>query len=556
MEKLKACIEVFDENKDKTIDSIKTTNIELQKAYEHAAKSHNHEEPLDGVHTPAWKLLYEAAKVYSEKSAYPEEKFPYLAAEAKCVLCMSNLDEESRARIARFHSYMTDKTKELADDAERKLNLALQLVKNTQTPDTEAFEPLCNELTECIKNDGGISEAFREIANRKKLLQTENLKEIVNTYPRNKILAEDISKNLNALLQEKLKELTDSIDIEKYEKNKAHKELLELKKSIHLAKPNITQYISDCKNDSKANNAINSLKSSKTKFSNKAKNIVTQTVTPEFTAIFKEELELLGTDIKIEISAVVRDIDTSHAFSIGSKKPGKVLSEGELKVISIAAFLTEVRTYKNTQPIIFDDPVSSLDHIYREKIASRLAQEAKNRQVIIFTHDISLIAEIENKTTEMALRGSPTPSAVFTIKRNGTDSGFVSEKAPWRGMGTGQRAQKLEEDIRSITQLFATDVGSYNEKCAHVYCLLREAWESLIEQDLLCQVVVRGRNSIQTLRLNELIIDPNDANTIEINMSKSSNWMTGHDKSKALDENRPAPDEVIKDINELRVFSN
>jgi predicted site-specific integrase-resolvase len=38
-------------------------------------------------------------------------------------------------------------------------------------------------------------------------------------------------------------------------------------------------------------------------------------------------------------------------------------------------------------------------------------------------------------------------------------------------------------------------------------------------------------------------------------MSKASAWMTGHDKSKALDHNRPAPEELLTDINALRVFS-
>jgi hypothetical protein len=39
--------------------------------------------------------------------------------------------------------------------------------------------------------------------------------------------------------------------------------------------------------------------------------------------------------------------------------------------------------------IVFDDPVSSLDHMRREQIARRLAREAKVRQVNVFTHDLA-----------------------------------------------------------------------------------------------------------------------------------------------------------------------
>jgi hypothetical protein len=38
-------------------------------------------------------------------------------------------------------------------------------------------------------------------------------------------------------------------------------------------------------------------------------------------------------------------------------------------------------------------------------------------------------------------------------------------------------------------------------------------------------------------------------------MSKASMWMTGHDRSKALHDGRPAPDELLADIEVLRTFS-
>ncbi|WP_146047721.1 MULTISPECIES: hypothetical protein [Pseudomonas syringae group] len=85
--------------------------------------------------------------------------------------------------------------------------------------------------------------------------------------------------------------------------------------------------------------------------------------------------------------------------------------------------------------------------------------------------------------------------------------------------------------------------------------MLREAWEALIEQDLFCQIVTRGRNSVQTLRLNQLSIEPTDASIITQQMTKTSNWMFGHDKSRALTENRPAPTDVLEDIAKLRAFS-
>ena len=38
--------------------------------------------------------------------------------------------------------------------------------------------------------------------------------------------------------------------------------------------------------------------------------------------------------------------------------------------------------------IVFDDPVLSLDHRWRKRVAKRLVEETKNRQVIVLTHDL------------------------------------------------------------------------------------------------------------------------------------------------------------------------
>src|SRR5690606_9643740 len=51
-----------------------------------------------------------------------------------------------------------------------------------------------------------------------------------------------------------------------------------------------------------------------------------------------------------------------------------VVSEGEARTLSIAAFFAELSTAANPSTIIFDDPVSSLDHLWRERVATRLCE--------------------------------------------------------------------------------------------------------------------------------------------------------------------------------------
>ena len=74
-----------------------------------------------------------------------------------------------------------------------------------------------------------------------------------------------------------------------------------------------------------------------------------------------------------------------------------VLSEGEQRAIALGSFLAELSLAGHTAAIVFDDPVSSLDHHRRQNVAKRLVQEAKARQVIVFTHDTSFLGQLRDE---------------------------------------------------------------------------------------------------------------------------------------------------------------
>ncbi|MEW5995511.1 MAG: AAA family ATPase [Candidatus Zixiibacteriota bacterium] len=78
----------------------------------------------------------------------------------------------------------------------------------------------------------------------------------------------------------------------------------------------------------------------------------------------------------------------SHARDFGRGHHTPVLSEGERRALSLAAFLAEQSIGGGSGCLVFDDPVSSLDHWWAKVIADRLVEEARSRQVIVFTHDL------------------------------------------------------------------------------------------------------------------------------------------------------------------------
>ena len=77
----------------------------------------------------------------------------------------------------------------------------------------------------------------------------------------------------------------------------------------------------------------------------------------------------------------------------------EVLSEGEQKVIALSDFLAEAAVRAGSAPILFDDPVTSLDYKRLEYIVDRLYELSAEHQIIVFTHNIwfatTLLARFE-----------------------------------------------------------------------------------------------------------------------------------------------------------------
>jgi wobble nucleotide-excising tRNase len=73
-----------------------------------------------------------------------------------------------------------------------------------------------------------------------------------------------------------------------------------------------------------------------------------------------------------------------------------VLSEGEQTCVALAAFLTELATASHKSALVFDDPVTSLDHRWRRKVAERLIAEASDRQIVVFTHDLIFLNDLHD----------------------------------------------------------------------------------------------------------------------------------------------------------------
>ena len=231
-----------------------------------------------------------------------------------------------------------------------------------------------------------------------------------------------------------------------------------------------------------------------------------------------------------------------------SRSPGEILSEGEQRAIAIGSFLAEVGLSGGKGGIVFDDPVSSLDHLRRNRVASRLAVEAAKRQVIVFTHDIyflCLLAE-EAKSAGVAI-------TTQSLVRRAEGYGIADSELPFEGKNTSARLGALRNQHQMIAKLHKNgEEQEHKRQTIEAYVRLRMTWERAVEEVLFRQVVLRFRKGVETQRLAEVLVEDGDYAQVSAGMAKCSNYP--HDKAMEGGVAVPDPDELLADIETLETW--
>ena len=129
----------------------------------------------------------------------------------------------------------------------------------------------------------------------------------------------------------------------------------------------------------------------------------------------------------------------------------------------------------NSVPVIFDDPVSSLDHLRVGEVARRIADLASDHQVVVFTHDIffatCLLALFEN-----------SDRCIYYLVTDDDGKETVAH-------ATGQRWDTISELNKRVgSSIEKARKATGEERNAHIrdgYGWLRSLCEVFVERDVL-----------------------------------------------------------------------
>jgi hypothetical protein len=174
-------------------------------------------------------------------------------------------------------------------------------------------------------------------------------------------------------------------------------------------------------------------------------------------------------------------------------------------------------------------------------------KEAKNRQVIVFTHDIVFFFMLREAAAQFQ-----TPFEGRNLYFGAEGFGTVDPSEPWKAKSLVQRLETLEKvDIRKLEELHIKGGVDY-EAHARSFCdKLRESWERLIEEVIFNGTVTRFNPAVKTMSLNYVDVSDEVANSIFWGMTKISNW-TAHDQATAKNSIIPRPDDLKTYIADIR----
>jgi hypothetical protein len=352
-------------------------------------------------------------------------------------------------------------------------------------------------------------------------------------------------------LQERATALSADISSEK------HKHLIaeaqEFRARVLLAKNEqlVLDEIDRKKRDAAYEQAIGETKT--TAITKKSGEVTRAVVTKKLKESFQNELSsLCFRQVEVELKENGGSEGVLYHKLILTRAPGvdlhKVVSEGEQRCLSIAAFFAELSTADDASGIVFDDPVCSLDYRWREGVARRLVEEAKQRQVIVFTHDVVFLLFLKQVAEEHQVEQLDQHVRQLT-----TGAGVTVEELPWVAKSIKGKIGYLKQELQSAEKLHRSgEQDRYEQNAKNLYGFLREAWERAIEEVLLCKIVERYRPGVQTLPIAKIAdVTDEDCRQVEMAMTKCSRWLRGHDQAAAARAPIPDPKELRADIETL-----
>lgn len=484
------------------LNELVRTHSDAKNASELASKELFEASPLPEVGSETWRALWEAARAFSDGVAYPSKQFPEAKADQDlCVLCQQPLGKEAAQRFATFEEFVKSSTraKERSTFAAldgRKKEIAATLVS---ADSLAAAQSLLNEELSLPDVSTRLSDwVIAANAKLTALLEQREVPSVDTRHPK------DALGSLSQEFNDRITQADSVLDPEGRAKLENEKQELEDRALLANIKDDIEAQIERLKEIAALKTKVKT--TARTSVTNKNKELSELLVTGALRNRFAREITKLDLNtIPMELNKT-RDRKAQSYFRVEfvgypGQPLGEILSEGEHRCVALAAFLAELVTSKDYSSIVFDDPMSSLDHVYRARVAKRLAEEAQHRQVVIFTHDLGFFFEVIREAESIDV-----PIHFQHVKKRGKTPGYITGDLPLKAKTAPSLVAALRTELKDLKgQLDNVSETRREILVKGVIEKLREAWDQVIA-DFIAPVLGRFDNQIKGNSLYKLLV--------------------------------------------------
>lgn len=509
--------------------------------------------PLDGVGKKSWRLMWDQARQYSEELAYPKRSFPAVDEnEDKCVLCQQPLDEAARTRLSDFEAYVKGGLETSAKAAEKLRDTLIKALPVLPSAEKWRLDVGLVKI-EATDADGLLG----SIQARRAAAETAAVEADLPSI--NWAQLDDGIATLAASLGKEGALLT---ELQKDGKKAEHEKTLKELRAREWTAQQKAALEAEIQRRGVVRNVEDAIRLAGTHALTRKKNdLADEELAKGYQERFLAEISALGGKRLLVSPEPLQEGKGRISFTLTLRDTKQnaaahaVLSEGESRIVALAAFLADITGSGQPTPFVFDDPISSLDQEFEERVADRLVELSRTRQVIVFTHRLLLLALLEDAldkaSKNAAAMGGAFPSRAFvSLRRLGSLVGVVDtldvrRERPDKGF-TKLRDHRLPV-LRKL--LNAGDVGYDNEMKA-VCGDFRILVERSVEKVMLNGLIERFRRSVQTQQIRSLAkITQDDCVLVDQMMTKYSRFE--HSQSDEIDANLPGVDELADDLKHM-----
>ncbi|WP_151638081.1 AAA family ATPase [Noviherbaspirillum aerium] len=502
------------------------------------------QEPLQPMGTSGWKNLLTAALAFNSE-AYPGHAFPTDHDAARCVLCQQQLQPDAKARLQRFQQFMTS-------DLERKITVSMTAL-------TAAAKKITNVDLALFSADSTLRRTADELApdlspevdrllgilqSRKDVIQAAVKVEAPFTVPDAKTSAFKQIRSLQERLTEEINTFKTKDVAQIIKQLQTELMLLQERKVLAGHLPHVLSAMDHLFWLERANKTP---QVSPRAVTDRQKQLMTKLVGTGFREKFHWNCAELGVSLPLDFKFRGNDGEANRQLefdTVGGEEANlsEVLSEGEQTAVALADFLTEVALNERSVGVVFDDPVSSMDHVRKESIAKRLVQEAKHRQVIIFTHDILFSHHLAN---EAEMQGNTFTFFGRTVSKNHDgDVGCIDYLVFPHTHYEGEALKRAEDYLHKAKALTGAAQRDYLEKGCGA---LRTAYEDFIQKQLFADVVRRWRENI-LFKLSKVYIPDTIGGEVDARMGMLSRYIDAHSHSETFHELPLTVDRLMSEV--------